>query len=228
MRVLSLLPGQPEAVGMARTALGDPKPEVRTAAAMALGELHARSSIPQLKAALADKEIPVVLAAAHSLLLMKDPSAYEVYYAILTGKRKSNQGLVAGQIDQLKDTKKMALLGFEEGIGFVPFASIGYGAVRTIMKDDSSPVRAAAARVLATDPDYDTTDGLAEIANNDKSELVRTAALEALAKHGDPAYIDQIVPAMSDHKDPVKYTAAAAVVRLSAIAARRERQDKKN
>ena len=226
MRVLSLLRGQREAVSMARTALGDAKPEVRTAAAMALGELRARSTIPQLKQALSDKEIPVVLAAAHSLLQMKDPSAYEVYYAILTGKRKSNQGLVAGQLDQLKDTKKMAMLGFEEGIGFIPFASIGYSAVRTIMKDDTSPVRAAAARVLATDPDSKTTDGLAEVATDDKSELVRTGALEALARHDDPAYIDQIVPAMSDRKNSVKYTAAAAVVRLSAIAARRNKAKK--
>jgi HEAT repeat protein len=228
VRVLSLLPRQPEAVAMARLALSDPKPQVRTAAAMALGELHARSTIAQLKEALSDKEVSVVLAAAHSLSLMKDPSAYEVYYAILTGKRKSNQGLVAGQIDQLKDTKKMALLGFEEGIGFVPFASIGYTAVRAIMKDDSSPVRAAAARVLAADPDPATTEGLAEEATTDKNELVRTAALEALARHGDPAYIDRIAPAMSDHKDSVKYTAAAAIARLSALAARHERQQKQN
>ncbi len=226
VRVLSLLRGQREAVTIASKALGDGKPEVRTAAAMALGELRARSTIPKLKQALSDKEIPVVLAAAHSLLQMKDPSAYEVYYAILTGKRKSNQGLVAGQLDQLKDTKKMAMLGFEEGIGFIPFASIGYSAIRTIMKDDSSPVRAAAARVLASDPDSATADGLAEVATDDKSDLVRTASLEALARHDDPAYIDQIAPAMSDHKDSVKYTAAAAVARLSAIAARREKTKK--
>jgi HEAT repeat protein len=222
VRVLSLLRGQPEAVAMARKALADSKPPVRTAAAMTLGQLRASSTIPQLKNALSDKEVSVVLAAAHSLLLLKDRSAYEVYYAILTGQRKGGPGLVSGQMDTLKDAKKMALLGFQEGIGFIPFAGMGYSAVRTILKDDTAPVRAAAARVLGDDPDPKTAQGLAEAAVGDKNELVRAAALEALARHGDPAFVDRIVPALSDSKDPVKYTAAAVIVRLTAIAERRE------
>lgn len=218
--VLALLRGQRAAVSMASKALDDDHPKVRIAAATALGELHATSAIPQLKEALSDKEVGVVLAAAHALVLLKDPSAYEVYYAILTGKMKGGKGLVAGELDTLKDPKKMAMLGFQEGIGFIPFAGIGYSAIKTMMKDDSSPVRAAAARVLAGDPDPDTTAGLADAAVNDKSELVRIAALEAVARHDDPAYIGKIAPAMADEKDPVKYTAAAAVARLTAIGGR--------
>jgi len=94
------------------------------------------------------------------------------------------------------------------------------------MKDDSSPVRAAAARVLADDPDPDTAAQLAQLATSDKSELVRTAALEALARHGDPAFVDKIVPAMSDEKVTVKYTAAAAIVRLTTLAERHKQQKK--
>lgn len=214
IRVLSLLPGEEEAAHMACDALADPKPEVRTAAAMALGQLRSTEAIPELKNALADKEIPVVLAAAHSLLLMKDTSAYEVYYAILTGERKG-KGLVGEQMDTLRDPKKMATMGFEEGIGFIPFAGMGYTAVKTIMKDDSSPVRAAAAKILADDPDPDIAQTLAETAIGDKSELVRAAALESLAKRNDPKMIEKIAPAMSDEKDTVAYTAAAAIIRLS-------------
>jgi HEAT repeat protein len=224
--VLSLLRGQSAAIVMARKALNDDKPKVRIAAATALGELHATSAIAKLKEALSDKEPGVVLAAAHALVLMKDPSGYEVYYAILTGERKSGKGLVEGQMDTLRDPKKMAMLGFQEGIGFIPFAGIGYTAIRTIMKNDSSPVRAAAARVLADDHDPDTAAGLADAAVNDKSELVRVAALEAVARRGDPAYIGKIAPAMSDEKDPVRYTAAAAVVRLAAISERRAAKKK--
>ena len=83
-------------------------------------------------------------------------------------------------------------------------------------------MRAAAALVLAEDPDPKTTDGLAEEAVNDKSELVRTAALDAIALRGDPACIGKIEPAMSDAKDSVKYTAAATVARLTAIAERHQ------
>jgi HEAT repeat protein len=219
--VLALMRGQRPATTMATEALGDKSPKVRVAAAGALGELHATKAIPKLKDALNDQDVSVVLAAAHALLLLKDSSAYDVYFAILTGQRKGGHGLLAGQLETLKDPKKMALLGFQEGIGFIPFAGMGYGAVRAIMKDDSSPVRAAAARVLAADPDADTLEGLANASLDDKSELVRTAALEAVARHDDPAYISKIAPAMDDEKDPVKFTAAAAVIRLTAIAERR-------
>lgn len=215
VRVLSLLKGEARAVTLASRALDDSKYQVRLAAALVLGELHATSAIPKLKAALSDKEPVVVLAAAHSLLSMRDTDAYEVYYEILTGERKGSKGLVAGELDTLKDPKKMALLGFQEGIGFVPFAGIGYSAVKTIVKDDSSPVRAAAAKVLADDSDSATEDALVQAATTDKSTLVRTAALDALARRGDPAVIGRIAPAIADDKDSVKYTAAAAILHLT-------------
>jgi HEAT repeat protein len=222
VRVLSLLKGEPRAVTLATHALDDTKPEVRAAAAIALGELHAKSAVPKLQAALSDKEPLVALAAAHSLLTMKDALAYEVYYEILTGERKGSKGLVAGELDTLKDPKKMALLGFQEGIGFVPFAGIGYTAIRTIVKDDSSPVRAAAAKVLADDPDTATEDALIQAAAADKNQWVRTAALDALARRGNPAVIERIAPAMSDDKHTVKYTAAAAILHLNDVAERRK------
>jgi len=221
VRSLSLITADRQAVRLATRALTDGKPPVRTAAAMTLGELRARSAIPALEKALSDKDPGVALAAAHSLLTMKDARAYDVYYEILTGDRKASKGVIAGQLDTLKDPSKVALLGFEEGIGFVPFAGIGYTAVRTIMKDDSSPVRAAAAAVLVNDRDPATEDALIHAATSDRHELVRTAALDALAKRGDPTAIQRIAPCMSDDKNSVKYTAAAAIVRLENIAEHR-------
>jgi HEAT repeat protein len=226
VRVLSLLTGETRAVTLACDALSEPKPQVRVAAAIALGELNARSAIPKLREALSDKEPIVVLAAAHSLLTMKDTTAYQVYYEILTGERKGSKGLVAGQLDTLRDPKKMALLGFQEGIGFVPFVGMGYTAMRTVVKDDSSPVRAAAARVLADDRDPDIDNALVQVAIGDKSQVVRTAALDALARRGNPEVIDRIAPALSDEKDSVKYTAAAAIVHLSDVADHRNRKKK--
>jgi HEAT repeat protein len=58
---------------------------------------------------------------------------------------------------------------------------------------------------------------LVHAATQDKNELVRTAALDALACRGDPAVIAQIASAMSDEKDSVKYTAAAAILHLTRI-----------
>ena len=106
--------------------------------------MQSRRSIPKLKAAMEDPDPSVALAAAHSLDLMHDNSAFEVYYGVLNGERKAGKGLLASQASRLHDPKKMAELGFEEGIGFIPFAGIGWGAIKAIRKDDASPVRAAA------------------------------------------------------------------------------------
>ncbi len=225
VRALSLLRGEKRAVALATLALSDPNAEVRTAAATALGELRATSAIPSLKDALADKELTVVLAAAHSLLSLKETSSYDAYYAILTGDRKGS-GMISGQVAMLKDPKKMALLGLREGIGYIPFGDIGYTAVRTVTKDSSAPVRAAAAKVLADDPDPVTQNMLAQEAVADKSELVRIAALEAVAKRGDSSAIEKIADALNDPKQGVRYAAAAAILHLDDLS-RRERKARK-
>jgi len=214
--VLGLIPNDSRSAKLAQKALTDDRPEVRAAAAAALGNMQSKASIPKLKAALDDQDPSVALAAAHSLDLMHDTSAYEVYYEILNGERKTGKGLIASQRSMLRDPKKMAELGFEEGIGFIPFAGIGWGAVKAIRKDDSSPVRAAAARVLARDPDPATTEALIE-ATGDNSWIVQAAALEALAKRGDPSALSTVAKYMSDEKGAIKFTAAAAVVHLTAI-----------
>jgi HEAT repeat protein len=225
VNVLGLIRNNRRAARFAEIALADPKPAVRAAAAAALGEMGSRASIPKLEDALHDEETSVVLAAAHSLLTLKDPAAYEVYYAILTGGRKSGKGLLADQEKMLKDPKRMALFGFEQGIGLIPFAGIGWDVVRTIAKDDVSPVRAAAAKNLAADPDPHSGQALA-LAVVDKSWVVRVAALNAIARRDDPALLDDAVPAMFDEKPAVRYTAAAAVVRLSATAERHKAMNK--
>jgi HEAT repeat protein len=225
VRALSLLQGEKRAIALAALALSDPKPEVRTAAATALGEMHATSAIPSLKEALADRELTVVLAAAHSILTLKDTSPYDVYYEILTGSRKGN-GLISDQLSVLKDPKKMALLGVREGIGYIPFGDIGYTAMRTVTKDSSAPVRASAAKVLADDPDPVTQNMLAQEAVSDKSELVRVAALEAVARRGDPSAIEKIADALNDPKYGVRYAAAAAILHLNDLS-RHKRKTRK-
>ncbi len=193
VRVLGLLPGDPDAVRLAEKALEDGRFEVRMAAATSLGQMGSKASIPKLKKALGDKEAPVVLAAAHALRNLGDNSAYEVFYAVLTGKRKTGEGLLAKQERMLRNPKKMAQFGFEQGIGFVPFAGMGWFVVKAIAKDDVSPVRAAAAEVLAEDPDPVSGEALVKAAF-DKSWIVRAAALHAIAKRGDPNLIDSIIP----------------------------------
>ncbi|MFY9529900.1 MAG: HEAT repeat domain-containing protein [Candidatus Acidiferrales bacterium] len=76
-RVLGLIPKNSKAVHFAEHALEDDKAEVRSAAATALGHIGTKGSIPKLNEALSDKDTSVVLAAARSLLTLKDDSGYE-------------------------------------------------------------------------------------------------------------------------------------------------------
>jgi HEAT repeat protein len=225
VHVLGLLPGDPQALELSHKAVGDEKPEVRAAGARALGQLHSSSSIPWLHALLSDSEPSVVLAAASALIGFKDPRAYDVYYEVLVGERKTGKGLVADQKKTLKDPKKMAELGVEGGIGFVPFAGVGLSAFKTLRADDVSPVRAAAAKMLADDADQESGQALVK-ATSDKSWIVRTAALEAIAKRGDSQLLDGILPAMKDDNTSVRCTAAAAVIRLAALAEAKTAKEK--
>ena len=226
VKALALMKGDSWATSHAIQALDDKSVDVRSAGALALGELQAASTIPKLKDVLSDKEPRVVLAAAHSLAQMKDQSGYDVYYAIVTGQMKGSKGLIAGELDTLKDPRKLALLGFEQGIGYVPFGSLGYTAVKTVIKDQGAPGRAAAARMLLDDPDADALTALSGAAVGDKSDVVRIAALETIAKRGDPLVIRDIAPAMFDDKDAVKFTAAATFLHLQDIRDRKSQPPK--
>ena len=210
-RALGLIPRDPKATTMAEKALEDEKTEVRAAAAAALGEMDARGSIPKLLKALSDKDPKVILVAARSLIQLKDDApAYEVFFAVLTGRQKTGQGLVASQLQSLQNPKNLA----ELGVGFVPFGGIGLFAYNAVTRDDVARVRAAAANALAKDPDRQTGIALAQ-AVSDKSWEVRVGALQAIAKRGDPTLLESIQGAMSDDRDTVRYTASSAVITLT-------------
>jgi HEAT repeat protein len=217
IRALGLLRDNTRARELAENALKDPKPEVRAAAATALGQMHANESIPKLQAALSDIKIPVVMAAAHALRQLRDDkSAYAVYYDLLTGERKSNDGLIAQQLETLKNPGELAKIGLSEGIGYIPFAGIGWDAYRTMHKKDPNPVRAVAATLLAHDPDPATAKALVN-ATRDKDWIVRAAAVEAIAQRGDPSLLPKVQLRFSDRNPKVRYSSAAAVIRLSGI-----------
>src|SRR6202047_3376022 len=225
VNALGLLSANREAEGMAIEALSDEKYHVRSAAATALGVMHAVHAVPQLEKALDDDDPAVVLAAANSLLLLKDIRAYDVYYDVLTGKARTNKGFLKEQLKPFRDPKQVAALGFEEGIGFVPFAGIGYEVVKRVLKSasDTSLVRAAAAKKLAHDPNPASAEALVN-ATEDKSWIVRAAALDAIAQRGDKSLLPQISGSLKDTKDDVRYMAAACIVHLSDLGSKAPRR----
>ena len=187
--------------------------------------MHATQSIPKLEEALYDKKISVVMAAAHSLRELKeDRVAYEVYYELLMGERKSGDGVIAQQLETLKNPKELAKIGFSEGIGYIPFAGIGWDAYRTMHKKDPNPARAVAATLLAHDPDPASGKALVK-ATNDKDWMVRAAAVEAIAQRGDASLMPHVLDKFTDKNPKVRYSAAAAVIRLSGNEPRKTAKD---
>jgi HEAT repeat protein len=214
IQALGLDSGDPEAVRMAENALGDKEPLVRSAAAKALGALGSPDSIPKLQNTLKDKDISVALAAGHALIQLKSNSGYDVYYALVVGTRKGGTSPITEELDQMKTPERAIGFAFDEGVGFLPYGGYGMEAYHAWEQRSTAPTRAAAARQLATDPDPRTGQALAK-AVSDKDWRVRAAVVEAIAKRGDTALLADMVTAMSDKKDVVRYSAAAAVLRLS-------------
>jgi HEAT repeat protein len=218
VHALGLLHSSRRAQGFAEKALADENQEVRVEAATALGRLGVSSARPKLRQALNDKEVKVVIAAANALYELKDPAAFDVYYALLLGERKSSGSLVQSQLDRLRNRKDMEKLAFETGVGFVPFGGIGYEAWKTITHDDASPIRALAASRLAHDPDPKSADALIQ-SRFDKKWQVRAAVVNAIAERRDRSLLDPVISLMDDENDNVRYDAAATVVQLSSSAA---------
>ena len=219
VRVLGHILNDPPAIELAEKALKDKSSLVRTAAATSLGQMHACSADSSLKAALNDKNFSVVMAAAHALLLLNDRVSYDVYYEVYVGERKNNAGMIAQQMQILRDPKQLAQMAFNEGIGYVPFSGIFWGAYQTIMKDRKNGVAAKAALLsaLAADPEARTGRLLLTVSQS-QNWVLRVAALEAIAKRGDPALQQGIEPRLSDPKREVRLAAAAAVIRLADVA----------
>ena len=216
IQALGLASGDLEAVRLAEDALGDKEALVRGAAAKALGALGSPESIPKLQNLLADKDISVALAVGHALVQLKSNSGYDVYYSLVVGVRKGRTSPITEELNQMKTPVRAIRFAFDQGIGFLPYGGYGMEAYHAWKKRSTAPTRAAAARELAGDSDPRTGQALAK-AVSDKDWSVRAAAVEAIAKRGDRALLANIVPAMSDKKDIVRYSAAAAVLRLSRI-----------
>ena len=210
---LGLLVKNARAQEWAEKALADAHPEVRMEAVSALGQIGAASARPELRDALNDKDIKVVVAAANALYVLKDPAAYDIYYELLTGERKS-PGMMQSNLSALKNRREVEKLVFQTGIGFVPFGGVGYEAWKRVTEDPTTPIRVDAVEKLESDPDPKSGAAL-QHSCADKKWQIRAASADAIAKRGDPALLSAVTALLLDENDAVRSEAAAAVIRLT-------------
>lgn len=213
-----------DAVRIVEKALHDKNPEVREAAAAALGEMRCSESIPQLRLALRDNNEQVSLAAAKALAAMGDMSGQDVFARLLTGQIKQGPSLVGTAMqdarEKMHDPGAIAMFGVRGASAANPFiggpAGVGVWIIRNALKDKGVQSRVAALNYLIEDPNpYAQT--LLEWALGDSSSVVRATAVKGLGDRGDPAAIPKLEPLLKDGHHMVRYMAAATIVRLSTL-----------
>jgi HEAT repeat protein len=108
----------------------------------------------------------------------------------------------------------MGLLGAEEAAGvFFGPAAIGVALAGQMLRDNGAPDRAFCAQMLGLDPSSQATAALVKAAH-DKNWVVRASAAEGLGNSSRPHAMRVLAGLLKDPKPPVRYMAAASLIRL--------------
>ena len=208
---LGVIPNNKKALDAAEQALDDPNGDVSRAAITALADMDARSSLPKIKALIDRADAKTVVTIAAALNQFKDPEAYDLYYELLTGKRKDGGSV----LDGLRDKKGLEKMGAQTVIGFLPLGGIANGTYGYLKQNGAGRANLdlTAINALQQDPDPRVEKALID-ASFEGKQSVQVAALRALAKRGDPMPIDSIESLIYSDKADVRYTAAATIVHL--------------
>ncbi|HEU5335844.1 MAG TPA: HEAT repeat domain-containing protein [Terriglobales bacterium] len=213
----SIGPNQ-RAVEMIVGLLHDPDAAVREKAVAALDNMQVHSAIPQLRAALHDPSTPVSFTAAKALWDMGDPSGRDILIGVLQGRRRGAPSAWKSQLqqtgEQLRSPWNVGLLGAEEAAGvFFGPAAVGVALAGQMLRDNGAPDRAFCAQMLGLDPSSQATAALVK-AVHDKNWIVRASAAEGLGNISRPNVLTILAGLLKDPKPPVRFMAAASIIRL--------------
>ncbi|HEX5033018.1 MAG TPA: HEAT repeat domain-containing protein [bacterium] len=203
-------------------ALEDKKVEVRTAACASLASLKNPGAIPALKKALADPVPEVFFCAAQALWMLGDPAGEQVLLEVLEKEKGTTSGfLTAHQREALatfNSKKRFLLTMFHLGIRFapVPGLAMGYSTMTQLMADHKANGQSMAALAFAHGNDPASLQALRG-ALQDKSPIVRAAAVHSLALRNDPSVKEDLIPLFEDKVPRVQDMAAVAYLRLNFV-----------
>lgn len=225
---LSLAANQNPLFDQLQGMLQDKDVEVRQAVVAGLQELKTKAAIAALHTALDDPAPEVSFSAAKSLWALNDPAGRGALLAVLARESKTSSGFITKEmreaIRMMHTPRSTFFYVARQGIGFAPVPGLGMGisSMQQILSDPSVSGRATAALLLERDRTPATIAAL-EDALYDKDWHVRAAAVHSLALHNDPKLRKELEPMFEDDKEEVRLRAAAALLRLSTIQAKRPR-----
>jgi HEAT repeat protein len=225
---LSLSSGRGPLFNQLERMLEDKDVGVRQAVVASLADVKSASATAALHKALEDPVPEVSFAAAKALWARHDPAGRAALLAVLEKESKPSSNFFSRQkraaLRMMHTPRTTFLFATRAGAGFVPVPGLGAGvaSMQGILASSEVPGRASAALLLGADRNPATIDALRD-ALTDSDSSVRAAAVHSISLRNDPALKKELVPLLTDDKEPVRLRAAAGYLRLSAIQAGRAR-----
>jgi len=211
----------PESERLIGNAMLDADLDVRTAAALAAGQIRDPNLTSGLRNLLDDKEPQVAFTAAMTLAKMGDRSGEDILMAVVDGDRKTQAGVLRGTEHKisrdLHNPGKLARLGAMQGAAMLlgPFG-FGLSAIEFMHQSGGDSARAAAIEQIAQEKTAPIHRELLD-ALKDKDAAVRAAAARALVDYHDQETQNAVYTLLLDAKDPARLTVAAAYLRLIGV-----------
>jgi HEAT repeat protein len=205
--------------------LDDPDVQVRVSTVFSLADLKDDSILPALRKAMNDPVPEVSFAATRALWNLKQADGHDAMYAVLRGERDASSGYVKNEeraaVHAMHTPHQMMAFALHEGIGLahVPGLGTAISSAEGILEDQNVPGRAAAALLIGKDDDPRVLPVL-RAALKDSDDIVRAAAVHALAVRDDPALEADLRPMMEDKALAVQVRAAAGYLRLALLPTR--------
>jgi len=187
----------------------DPVPEVRAAAAQALGKVADERALTPLKESLADLEYAARRRAMEALEAMGAP-AVPFFWEALRGDSKEAAQQAAAALERLGMVAERvdALATDEWELAFEQLTSIAQaGIVQVLARSLSHPelaVRVRLCRLLAAAKTPRTFEALLRIASNDSEWPVRLEALRGLALLADPLGSEVLIKALQQEDESIR------------------------
>jgi HEAT repeat protein len=206
---------------MIADAMKDDDLDVRTAAVLAAGQTKDRNLTTNIRNLLDDKEPQVAFAAATTLWKMGDESGEDVLMAVVDGERSASPGMVHGTEHKisrdLHDPAMLARLGAMQGAAMIlgPFG-FGITAFEYIHNNGGDLSRVTAIEELSEERTEPVHQELVA-ALTDKDQTVRAAAAKALVDYHDHATQMAVYALLTDTKQPIRLTCAAAFLRTTGV-----------